>query len=105
MKVIKDNLTDIVDWLLNPKEAIPQSKLDEITRYPSSHPESIQINDDGEIVELVDGKPVPDNFITGKIENPKCFVVPDKFGNVRFMFVSKKFRVKKTNVEGYRLNK
>lgn len=105
MKVVKDNLTDIVDWLLNPKEDIPQSKLDEIARFPSSHPERITINEDGEIVELVKGEVQPNNFITGKIESPRCFVVPDKFGNVTFVMVSKKFRIKKTNVEGYRLQK
>jgi len=105
IKVIKDGLTDIIDWLLDPREAIPQSKLDEIARFPTSHPERVVINDDGEIVEMVDGKPMPDNFITGKIESPRCFVVPDKFGNVTFVMVSKKFRIKKTNVEGYRLNK
>lgn len=105
MKVIKNNLTDIIDWLLDPKEAIPQSKLDEIARYPTSNPDSVTINDDGEVVELVDGKPRPNSFITGKVESPRCFVVPDKFGNVTFVMVSKKFRIKKTNVEGYRLQK
>ena len=90
MKVIKNNLTDITEWLLSPNEAIPQSKLDELARTPSSDPDSLMINDDGEIVQLKNGEVMPDNFITGKIENSKCYVIPDKFGNVRFMMVSKK---------------
>lgn len=105
IKIQKNNVTDLIDILQNPNDSIPQSAIDDLANTKTSHPEYLVVNDDGEVCELGLDKAKPENFVMLSEEKTTCYVIPDKFGNVRFIFASKKFRIKKNNVEGFRMNK
>jgi len=103
LKVHKNNVTDLVDLLTNPNDNIPQSAVDDLAKTPSKHPNMLVVNDDGEVIELNEDGVQGNNFIS--TVSPQCYAIPDKQGNVRFIYISKKFRVKKTSREGQRLQK
>jgi DNA/RNA endonuclease YhcR with UshA esterase domain len=104
LKIIhKDNVTDLIDLLTNPNDTLPQSVIDDLDKTPTKNPKMLVVNDDGEVIEL-NGEVVQGNNFISTV-SPQCYVIPDEQGNVRFVYISKKYRVKKDNGEGYKLNK
>lgn len=104
-KILKDNVTDLVDLLTSPNDELPQATVDALNNTPSSHRELLVVNDEGEVYELGDEKDKPTNYVEKAKEEPRCFVVPDKNGDVRFIYISKVFKVEKNVNKGFMLKK